>query len=563
MAVIFAEQTLNFAYDSNYGVYVNNSNPSVFLPIAGKTYRVVWDGTEYVVTAISHESFPGQVLMGNQMLAGGENTGQPFAMASLEDGSGMTIFALDAKDTHVIAVYLVEDEVPDEPELPTGIVLKDHAGNDIIYEGVKSIRVQTSDGGSKSFVAGEAVAVTVDLAMADGDMIIEPDEGKLFSSVTVKKPFTLSSENIAKGVDIGGVVGTFVGNSTDIGEVGDDECVITVIDYDGSIIKKSKVKHGSVYILPDAPEHDRLVFDGWSSPVEITNNTIAVDNFDFTIGIIYHTASGATELDIELTPETGLSLSFRGNAYISGYTSIDWGDGTANTSLSHTYESYGNYTIKIYGATVLSGGSSSYNIFGSATANQRYCVRKAFIANTVTNIAIGAFKGFYNLQCVTIPNSVTSIGDYAFGSIYTETTIIIPNSVTKLGIAFNYCVGLNTIILPYSITALKGSTFYQASLVKNDLVIPKGITVLNAGAFTNCTAVKKVIVLGDITSISGNAFQNFYSCEEYDFTRCTRVPSFNNTPIGKCGIQKIKVPASLYDAWVASWSTYANYIVAV
>lgn len=49
---------------------------------------------------------------------------------------------------------------------------------------------------------------TVDLDMAAGNQTINPDEGKVLSSVVVTKPTTLVAENIKKDVNIGGVVGT-------------------------------------------------------------------------------------------------------------------------------------------------------------------------------------------------------------------------------------------------------------------------------------------------------------------------------------------------------------------
>ena len=52
---------------------------------------------------------------------------------------------------------------------------------------------------------------TVDLAMASGDQVITPDAGKVLTQVTVKKPSTLTAGNIAKGVDIGGIIGTYTG----------------------------------------------------------------------------------------------------------------------------------------------------------------------------------------------------------------------------------------------------------------------------------------------------------------------------------------------------------------
>lgn len=54
----------------------------------------------------------------------------------------------------------------------------------------------------------QSYSTTVDLSMPDGDQVITPNEGRVFSEVTVKKPDTMVPENIRKGTDIGGVVGT-------------------------------------------------------------------------------------------------------------------------------------------------------------------------------------------------------------------------------------------------------------------------------------------------------------------------------------------------------------------
>ena len=54
---------------------------------------------------------------------------------------------------------------------------------------------------------------TVDLDMAAGNQTISPDEGKVLSSVVVTKPTTLVAENIKKGINIGGVIGTLEGGA--------------------------------------------------------------------------------------------------------------------------------------------------------------------------------------------------------------------------------------------------------------------------------------------------------------------------------------------------------------
>lgn len=165
-----------------------------------------------------------------------------------------------------------EPETPPEEEpTPEGIVLKDRNGNDVEYYGIETVTFDTTtEGKQQTFTKGVAVegleivpdfsggdmdvnapdgtlvksAVikmpddltpenvrrgkeiggisgafigdteesTVELSMSGGDMVIEPSEaGKVLSKVTVQKPETLIPENIAKDVDISGIIGTFAG----------------------------------------------------------------------------------------------------------------------------------------------------------------------------------------------------------------------------------------------------------------------------------------------------------------------------------------------------------------
>lgn len=62
----------------------------------------------------------------------------------------------------------------------------------------------------------QSYSTTVDLSMPDGDQVITPNEGRVFSEVTVKKPGTMVPENIRKGTDIGGVVGTMTPSQPDM-----------------------------------------------------------------------------------------------------------------------------------------------------------------------------------------------------------------------------------------------------------------------------------------------------------------------------------------------------------
>ena len=55
---------------------------------------------------------------------------------------------------------------------------------------------------------------TVVLAMASGNQVVSPNSGKVLSGVTITKPTTLVASNIKKGVTIGGVTGTYKGESS-------------------------------------------------------------------------------------------------------------------------------------------------------------------------------------------------------------------------------------------------------------------------------------------------------------------------------------------------------------
>lgn len=54
------------------------------------------------------------------------------------------------------------------------------------------------------------ISTTVELDFSNGNQTVTPEDGKFFSKVTVLKPDTLIPENIAKDVDVAGIVGTLI-----------------------------------------------------------------------------------------------------------------------------------------------------------------------------------------------------------------------------------------------------------------------------------------------------------------------------------------------------------------
>ena len=302
----------------------------------------------------------------------------------------------------------------------------------------------------------------------------------------------------AKDVKLTGTIEDYDGAASQ----GSGNYTVKVIDYDGTVLMEKKGNTGDVIELPEAPTHDRLVFQKWSASRTVTDNKVTIGNDNVMVGATYTTASGQNEFDITVTKATGLTVTFNGSGV------KDWGDGTSDSETSHTYTAYGNYMIK------WAGNSISGRLFGSSTS---YFLTFARLAG-ITTIGYGAFNSCFSLTSVTIPNGVTSIDSRAFFTCYSLTSITIPNGVTSIGDSvFNSCFSLTSVTIP-----------------------------------------------NEVTSIGNGAFNSCYSLTKYDFSQATAVPTLSNTSAFQAinKLCKIVVPDNLYDQWIAAtnWSSYADYI---
>lgn len=128
-------------------------------------------------------------------------------------------------------------------EITGAVILKDRDGNDVTYANangdVPTIKLDTPDGGTQTYIKGETEETTVTLDFSNGDMEVVPDIGKLFSKVLIPVPENMSPENIPVGMNIAGIIGTFAGMKIASG-------VITTIDKTTS----TTVTHG-LGVIPD------------------------------------------------------------------------------------------------------------------------------------------------------------------------------------------------------------------------------------------------------------------------------------------------------------------------
>lgn len=221
MAVVTILEEQTVVYDEENGCLIVATNPLVVdetytVAWNGVEYECVAFGFEsgagFVTTAIGN-----QVVVNDE----DNGMPFTIAYADAENSGlgtpGYEIVFLDGSTTATLAIYqAANDEEPEEPEEEEHIVLKDRNGNDILFQGINMLRVKTPSGSTKTFAACDDVEKTVDPDFSGGDFVVLPDTGTLLSKVTVEKPVNLLPENIRKGKRIAGVTGDFIGDTEEV-----------------------------------------------------------------------------------------------------------------------------------------------------------------------------------------------------------------------------------------------------------------------------------------------------------------------------------------------------------
>ena len=130
---------------------------------------------------------------------------------------------------------------------------------------------------------------------------------------------------------------------------------------------------------------------------------------------------------------------------------------TSNTYAQASYETIGGLSYLIYPDAKTA--ALTFNPSGEKYSGNIVVPEKVKASNgveyPVTAFADNAFKDCGGLQSIIIPSSVTSLGEWCFASCSSLTSITIPSSVTSLGYAcFDHCNSLTNINIPNNVTML-------------------------------------------------------------------------------------------------------------
>lgn len=202
--LLLEETSFGSVINPPYG-YSRIVSPATFVLEIGAEYRVVFDGTEYSCVGVDASPLgTGAVGIGNGAAFGLAGSDEPFCVGTFS-GAMIVVCLLDTEPTqHSIAIYKKE-------EAASGLVTENYDGTQNVFYGVETVSLENTEGEIEMFVheslVAEPVEATVDVDWSGGDMVVTPDEGKVFSSVNIPAPENLVPENIAEGVNIAGIIG--------------------------------------------------------------------------------------------------------------------------------------------------------------------------------------------------------------------------------------------------------------------------------------------------------------------------------------------------------------------
>ena len=336
-------------------------------------------------------------------------------------------------------------------------------------------------------------AKTVDLAMASGNQVVSPDSGKVLSGVTITKPATLVASNIKKGVTIGGVAGSLSPakpeQSKDVGL--DMASGSQVVEPD-----TGKVLSGVTIYKPSTMTADNIrkgvniggVVGSYAPTFATETKTV-----DLAMGsgnqVISKSSGkdGMTQVTIT-KPSTMLPANIKKGVNIGGVTGTYEGESSGGSSdkLAKLVDG----TITILTAKDLAGATQ----IRSYSFRECSSLTRITIPDGVTSIGNYAFESCSSLTSVIIPDGVTTLGIYAFYNCSSLTSITIPDSVTSIG-GHSLRIGSSTNnavirMKPTTPPQIKSSSFDKNYLEK--IIVPKG-TGATYKAATNWSALADYI----------------------------------------------------------------------
>lgn len=350
----------------------------------------------------------------------------------------------------------------------------------------------------------------------------------------------------------------------------DEDADVLFIDYDGTpLYGYSAADFANLTALPSNPSHLGLVGQGWNWTLADAKSYVSSYG-SLVIGQMYTTASGKSEIDVDLAPET---LAPYLTLAVNGTVTIDWGDGSSQnvsgTSLTtplstgHVYASAGKYTISISGQTntysfVTSSGATSVLLSaGSTTSNYNriydYRVNAVRVAEGV--VSIGDINGLMGADYISLPSSLTTLGANAFSAVVHIKGMVLPSNSSSGGYnsIFNECYNLEYISLPKSFMTMSSNCFSKCNSLRR-IHLPTSMTTISSSMFADASSLKRVTVPEGVTLIDYQAFNNCLNLEECNLP--TTIDKLVQNSFANCrNLPSLVIPANVTNIGATAYST--------
>lgn len=254
--------------------------------------------------------------------------------------------------------------------------------------------------------------------------------------------------------------------------------------------------------------------------------------------------------------QTGGGYNFMGSCYSLKSIILPRGFTIGNESFS--------YCVGLK-CVVIPGNGKIHN----PTRGVAYCyhLRSFTVPKTVTSIYKHFFQNDVHAK-IHLHDGITSVGQYAFNECNVLEEVDLPNATSIDANAFQGCYNLRRVVLSDNLKSIPNYAFENCTNLM-DINIPSGLTTIGASAFRYCRRIERLNFPASLASISTMAFSNCKLLKCVDFTKHTSVPTlagYNAFDSTRDDLQ-IRVPAALYDEWIAatnwSYSTIKSKIVAV
>lgn len=125
------------------------------------------------------------------------------------------------------------------------------------------------------------------------------------------------------------------------------------------------------------------------------------------------------------------------------------------------------------------------------------------------NLKAISYYAFYEAPIATLqlPETVTTIGSKAFSNNKAITRFVFPKHVGKVLNTFSGCTNLTEVVLPEDATEINTEAFMGTGI--KQIIIPEGYTTIMGEAFKNCPQLETIVLPSTLTTLKGGYhFQN-------------------------------------------------------